>query len=100
MKKDTLAIRINRTNPNHHIYNNNGTWWCHYTRCPTPITAERVRLSLGTKSLSEARKRRDILLGLYDPLTDFPYIAGRKKQQRVVTDAPTTFRVAAPAASA
>ena len=64
MTTQILAISINSENPNHHLYNNNGTWWCHYTWSPTPITAERVRRSLGTKSLSEARTRRDILLGL------------------------------------
>lgn len=65
MTTATLAIRVNPQNPDHHLYNNNGTWWCHYTRCPTPFTAERVRRSLGTKSLTEARRRRDTLLGLY-----------------------------------
>lgn len=67
MTKQTLAIRVNLRNPNHHLYNNNGTWWCHYTHCPTPVTAVRVRRSLGTKSVTEAHKRRDILLGLYKP---------------------------------
>jgi len=67
MTTQTLAIRINTQNPNHHLFNNNGTWFIHYTRCPTPITAERVRRSLGTKSLDEARKRRDIVLGFYRP---------------------------------
>lgn len=67
MTTQTLAIRVNPGNPNHHLFNNNGTWWCHYTRSPTPITAERVRRSLGTKSLSEARRRRDIVLGLFNP---------------------------------
>ena len=26
-----LSIRIDPTNPEHHMWNNNGTWWCHYT---------------------------------------------------------------------
>ena len=26
-----LAIRIDPQNPDHHIYNNNGTLWVHYT---------------------------------------------------------------------
>ncbi len=50
-------------NPNHHIWNNNGTWWVHYTVYPCPLTKERVRNSLRTKSLTEARQRRDALLG-------------------------------------
>ncbi len=46
-------------NPNHHLWNNNGTWFLHYTVYPTPFTKERIRRSLGTKSLEIARKRRD-----------------------------------------
>jgi len=57
-----LAIRLNPANPDHHLWNNNGTWWCHYTVHPTPLTKQRIRASLGTKDLSEARLRRDRLL--------------------------------------
>jgi len=46
-------------NANHHLWNNNGTWFLHYTTYPTPFTKERVRRSLGTKDLDEARLRRD-----------------------------------------
>lgn len=58
----TLSVRVNARNPNHHLFNNHGTWWCHYTRCPTPFTAERVRRSLGTKNVAEARRLRDRIL--------------------------------------
>ena len=57
-----LSLRVNPENPNHHLWNNNGTWFVHYVVHPTPITKERVRRSLGTKCLSEARARRDALL--------------------------------------
>lgn len=57
-----LSIRTNPANPNHHLWNNHGTWFIHYVVHPTPITKERVRRSLGTKSLPEARARRDALL--------------------------------------
>ena len=56
------SIRIDPTNPNHHLYNNNGTWWIHYTIWPTPCTSQRVRRSLKTKCLNTARKKRDALL--------------------------------------
>ena len=49
-------------NPNRNIWNNNGTYWIHYTTYPTPVTKERVRHSLRTKSLTEARARRDEIL--------------------------------------
>ena len=56
-----LAIRIDPQNPDHHIYNNNGTLWAHYTIYPTPVTAERIRRSLHTKDILEARRRRDAI---------------------------------------
>lgn len=56
----TLAsLRISETNPNHHLWNNNGTWFLHYTVYPTPFTKERIRRSLGTKCVKTARERRD-----------------------------------------
>src|SRR5947199_8294419 len=56
----TLAsLRISQGNPNHHLWNNHGTWFLHYTVHPTPYTKERVRRSLGTKDLDVARARRD-----------------------------------------
>jgi len=57
-----LSIRTNPENPNHHLWNNHGTWFIHYVVHPTPITKERVRRSLGTRDLNEARARRDALL--------------------------------------
>ena len=56
---EELALRIDKENLNHHLWNNNGTWWIHYTIYPTPVTAKRIRQSLKTRILSEARKRRD-----------------------------------------
>jgi hypothetical protein len=53
------GIRIRPENPNHHLWNNHGTWFLHYTVHPTPLTKERVRRSLGTKDLETARNRRD-----------------------------------------
>jgi hypothetical protein len=55
----TLALRVRAENPNHHLWNNHGTWFLHYTVHPTPFTKERVRRSLGTKNLPVARERRD-----------------------------------------
>ncbi len=49
-------------NPDHNIWNNNGTYWCHYTVHGPNNTAQRVRVSLETKDREEARKRRDDLL--------------------------------------
>ena len=61
MKIEKLAIRVNPGNPNHHLWNNNGTWFVHYTVLPTLSTSERVRKSLRTRRLYEARHKRDEL---------------------------------------
>ena len=59
---EELALRIDDWNLNHHLWNNNGTWWIRYTIYPTPMTVERIRHSLKTKILLEARSRRDEIL--------------------------------------
>ncbi len=56
---EELAIRVDKSNPNHHLWNNNGTWWLHYTVYPSPVTSERRRKSLRTNCLKQARKKRD-----------------------------------------
>jgi hypothetical protein len=53
------GIRVRAENPNHHLWNNHGTWFLHYTVHPTPFTKERIRRSLGTKEVAVARERRD-----------------------------------------
>jgi hypothetical protein len=47
---------------NHHLWNNNGTYWCHYTVHEADYTKRRVRISLHTTDQEEARARRDALL--------------------------------------
>ena len=59
---EEIALRIDESNLNHHLWNNNGTWWIHYTIYPTPVTAERIRHSLKTRDLVEARNLRDEIL--------------------------------------
>ena len=56
---EELALRIDKDNLNHHLWNNNGTWWIHYTVYPSAVTAERKRYSLKTKDVNTARLRRD-----------------------------------------
>lgn len=53
------GIRVRAENPNHHLWNNHGTWFLHYTIHPTPFTKERIRRSLRTKDVLVARERRD-----------------------------------------
>jgi len=57
-----LSIRVSEDNRRHHLWNNNGTWWLHYTEHLADFTKRRVRRSLGTKDPAEAIRRRDALL--------------------------------------
>jgi len=59
MNSPKIVLRINAANPNHHLYNNNGTWWCHYTEHRPDFTKHRIRMSLQTPSLPAARAKRD-----------------------------------------
>ena len=56
---EELAIRVDVSNLNHHLWNNNGTWWLHYTVYPTPVTSDRRRRSLRTQNIKQARLIRD-----------------------------------------
>lgn len=56
-----LSLRTDLRNANHHLWLNNGTWFICYTIHPDQVTKERVRRSLNTKSVEEARQRRDEL---------------------------------------
>ena len=62
-KNDQASVRIWAHNPDHHLYNNNGTWWLHYTAYPTPLTTQRLRRSLKTRDITLARSRRDACFG-------------------------------------
>lgn len=57
-----LATRSGSENPDHHLWNNRGTWWCHFTLHREDYTSERVRASLRTRDVAVARQRRDELL--------------------------------------
>ena len=59
MSDAALALRFLPGNPNHHLWDNNGTWFIHYTVHRPDYTKARIRQSLGTKSLGAARRLRD-----------------------------------------
>ena len=63
----TKRAKRAEANPDHHLWNNHGTWFVHYTEYPTPIMKQRVRKSLKTRCLEVARQRRDQLLGCHAP---------------------------------
>ena len=61
LDKPVLSIRTT-DNPFHHLWNNNGVYWCHYTEHLPDHTKRRVRKSLHTSDSSIARVLRDSLL--------------------------------------
>lgn len=56
-----ISSRNTGENEDHHLWNNRGTWWCHFTLHRPDYTSERIRVSLRTKDIDEARSRRDEL---------------------------------------
>lgn len=56
-----LAIRTS-SNPFHHLWNNNGIWWCHYTVHLPDFTKQRIRQNLHTTDSTTARRLRDAIL--------------------------------------
>ena len=72
------GIRITADNPNHHLWNNHGTWFLNYTTYPTPFTKERIRRSLATKDVALARSRRDAVFAQLAASVPTKAAAGRK----------------------
>jgi len=60
-----LSIRCRPGNEDHHLWNNNGTFWCHLTVHFADFTKKRLRLSLETGDIEHARKLRDSLFMLF-----------------------------------
>lgn len=58
MARGFLSARIDGTNRLHHLWNNNGTWWIHYT-LHWDHRKRRIRRSLQTGEPSAAIARRD-----------------------------------------
>ena len=54
-----LSLRVRADNPFHHLWENNGTWWVHFTEHLPDFTKRRVRRSLRTHDLELAISRRD-----------------------------------------
>jgi hypothetical protein len=57
--------RASETNPNHHLWKNGRLWWLAVTLLHDGWRQERVRQSLGTDDLTEARRRRDLVLARF-----------------------------------
>lgn len=62
MKEKLVAPHDRYYGPDHHMWNNNGTWWCHLSLARKRGRAKRIRFSLRTGKRSEARRRRDAIM--------------------------------------
>jgi hypothetical protein len=62
---NTLSPTNDAGSPDHHLWRNGRLWWVAFTVHLPPWQKERVRLSLKTDDLAEARRRRDDLLQSY-----------------------------------
>ena len=52
-------------NPNHNLWRNGRLWWVAFTVLEDGWRQERIRLSLKTDDVEEARRRRDELIARY-----------------------------------
>ncbi len=64
MKPDSIEIsrRQKTDGPNHHLWNNHGTWWLHCTIHLPDFTKWRLRRNLRTSDVEAARQLRDRIL--------------------------------------
>ncbi|HEY8548772.1 MAG TPA: hypothetical protein VIL35_02350 [Vicinamibacterales bacterium] len=64
---ELATSRATANNPNHHLWKNGRLWWIAFTLIHDGWRQERIRQSLGTDNLLEARRRRDAILSLFAP---------------------------------
>ena len=59
------VLRSDEIDPNHHLWRNGRLWWVAFTVHLPNWQKERIRTSLGTADILDARRRRDDLLSRY-----------------------------------
>jgi RNA polymerase sigma factor (sigma-70 family) len=65
VKKVGLVMRSVEANANHHVWNNNGVWFCNFKVKTATGESKRIRKSLHTNNVEEARIRRDDMIRSY-----------------------------------
>ena len=65
LENPTFGGCASAVDPDHHLWRNGRLWWVAFTVHLPGWQKERVRLSLGTDDVVEARRRRDDLLRRY-----------------------------------
>jgi len=79
------------SNPNHHLWRNGRLWWVAFTVLYDGWRQERVRRSLGTADLEQARRRRDELFAQYAAYPNAQVTAIARAQARAPQAAPAVF---------
>ena len=59
------TTRLHDVNPDHHLWRNGRFWWVAFTLIHEGWRQERVRRSLKTTDVTEARRRRDAVFARY-----------------------------------
>ena len=75
-------------NPNHHLWRNGRLWWVAFTVVYDGWRQERVRRSLHTADIEEARRRRDDLLLQYAAAPNADVVACRPRVAAAIAAAP------------
>ncbi len=73
---ELATSRAFANNPNHHLWKNGRLWWIAFTLIHDGWRQERVRQSLGTDNIKEARRRRDSILALFAKPSQVEQIEG------------------------
>jgi hypothetical protein len=66
MMSDGSAVSSEGAHPDHHLWRNGRLFWVAFTIHVDGWRQERIRRSLGTTDVEEARRRRNALLAEYE----------------------------------
>jgi hypothetical protein len=75
----------NGTDPNHHLWRNGRLWWIAFTT-HRGHEQERVRFSLKTEDVEQARRRRDQIFAFYEQAADCRISIRLKPHRRKTAD--------------
>lgn len=64
--KSGLKTRNTKANPNHNLWNNNGTWYCKFRIYAAGGKTQKINKSLKTRSVEDARIYRDEMMTDYE----------------------------------
>ena len=65
VQDSTLALEAHGVHPDHHLWLNGRVWWIAFTFHTPDGRRHRVRRSLATNAVAQAREKRDQLLARY-----------------------------------